>query len=132
MFEYPSSWRDLVSGHELKSIMQIGLAAAAGGRFKTICYVQLVKLDGETRIPLCEAMVHIRIHDLRNCPATEAGEKIASWGDASGEISARIKRWSYAPTVDELYLMVDTDLLRIAEIGRFLHGGKAGRAKCGG
>jgi len=124
MFEYPSHWRDLVSGHELKAIMQIGLAAAEGGRFKTIGYVHLEKLEAAERIPLCEAMVHIRVHDLREYPTTEAGERIASWGDVAGETSKMTKRWSYAPTVDELYLMVDADLPRIAEIGRFLHGNR--------
>ena len=131
MFEYPSiRWGDLVDGEELVRIKQIGLAAAEAGRRKTLCYVELVKHELGKRIPLCSAEVHIRVHDLRDYPPPEKEESIASWADISGEARERTKRWSSALTVDELYLMVDADLPRIAQIGRFLHGPKEGTATC--
>ena len=125
MWEYPSNWRDFVSGHALKAIMEIGLRSATDGEFRAKHEVQLETKDGSNLIPLCRATINIRIHDLRDYPLTEGGETTHTWSVISGEQRARSKRWSCAPTVDEFYLMVDADLPEVAKMGRFLHGNKA-------
>ena len=122
MYEYPPQWWDLVDGNDLKRIKQVGLSAAEAGKYITVCEVQLAVRESDKKIPLCSVDIHMRVHDLRNYPSVDGEEPIESWAQLTSEVRARNGRWSCAPTVDELYVMVDADLPRIAQMGRFLHG----------